>query len=138
MRNHTPQALRSARALRREMSLPEVLLWRELRLRPMGVKYRRQHPLGPYVLDFYCAGARLAIEVDGMAHDMGDRPERDARRAAWLAGQGVTLLRIAAVDVLRDAASAAQAVARHCVAAPPPSALRAATSPVGGGSVEVC
>ena len=65
----TKATVKLARKLRSEMSLPEVLLWRELRLRPGGYKFRRQHPAGPYVLDFYCAALGLAIEVDGMAHD---------------------------------------------------------------------
>src|SRR5689334_16373959 len=57
-----------ARELRRHMSLPETLLWRLLRRAPNGVAFRRQHPIGPYVLDFYCPSAKLAIEVDGAAH----------------------------------------------------------------------
>jgi very-short-patch-repair endonuclease len=40
--------------------------------------FRRQHPIGRYVLDFYCAGARLAVEIDGLSHDLGDRPQRDS------------------------------------------------------------
>ena len=53
------RSVKLARKLRSEMSLPEVLLWRQLRLRPVGLKFRRQHPAGPYVLDFYCAAARF-------------------------------------------------------------------------------
>jgi very-short-patch-repair endonuclease len=60
-----------ARELRRGMTAPELKLWRELRLRPDGLKFRRQHPVGPYVLDFYCPAARVAIEVDGAVHSMG-------------------------------------------------------------------
>jgi very-short-patch-repair endonuclease len=60
-----------ARKLRREMSLPEVLLWRVLRARPQGIKFRRQHASGPYILDFYCSDARLAVEIDGHAHEHG-------------------------------------------------------------------
>ncbi|WP_347233084.1 endonuclease domain-containing protein [Sphingomonas glacialis] len=63
------------------MSLPEVLLWQVLRTRPDGHRFRRQAPAGDYVLDFYCAPARLAIEVDGEAHSRGDRPARDGARA---------------------------------------------------------
>ena len=55
-----------ARGLRRSLTLPEGLLWRELRKRPEGLKFRRQHPAGPFVLDFVCLQARLAIEVDGV------------------------------------------------------------------------
>ncbi len=92
----------NARRLRRDMSLPEVLLWQALRKRPDGAKFRRQHPAGIYVLDFYCDELRLAVEVDGEAHGRGDRPARDKVRDAWLETQGVTVLRVPAVDVLRD------------------------------------
>jgi very-short-patch-repair endonuclease len=91
-----------ARRLRRSMSLPEVLLWRELRKKPNGLQYRRQHPAGPYVLDFFCASANLAIEVDGEAHNRGDRPERDHIRDRWLETQGVRVVRISANDILKN------------------------------------
>jgi very-short-patch-repair endonuclease len=78
----------NARRLRRKLSLPEGLLWRELRGKPDGVKFRKQHPLGKYALDFYCAAAKLAVEVDGIAHDMGDRPARDEARDDIVRAQG--------------------------------------------------
>ena len=94
--------VRKARTLRKEMSLPEALLWRELRQRPSGLKFRRQHPIGPYVIDFACMSSRLAIEIDGEAHERGGRPYRDDLRDEWLARQEIRVLRIAARDVLRD------------------------------------
>jgi very-short-patch-repair endonuclease len=84
------------------MTLPEVLLWKALRNRPNGLKFRRQHPSGPYILDFFCSDARLAIEIDGEAHCRGDRPELDEARDQWLADAGIETLRIPAGDVLRD------------------------------------
>jgi very-short-patch-repair endonuclease len=96
------QLVLRARKLRKEMSLPEGLLWRELKLRPGGIKFRKQHPGGFYVLDFYCPDAKLCIEVDGEAHSMGDQPEFDAKRDAWLKLHGIMTLRIPAVDVLRN------------------------------------
>ncbi|HQS97494.1 MAG: hypothetical protein B7X90_08005 [Novosphingobium sp. 17-62-19] len=95
------------------MTLPEILLWQRLR-RCEDVKFRRQHPVGPYVLDFYCAAVRVCIEVDGIVHDMGTRPARDAVRDDWLAGQGVRVMRIAAVEVLRDVDGVAAALVRIC------------------------
>ena len=92
--------LADAKALRRNLTLPEILLWRELRKLPLRI--RKQVPADPYVLDFYCAKARLVIEVDGEAHARGDRPKRDAGRDAWLAEQGITTLRLPASDVLLD------------------------------------
>ncbi|WP_319951606.1 endonuclease domain-containing protein [Sphingomonas canadensis] len=100
------------------MSLPEVLLWQELRKRPGGLKFRRQHPAGSFILDFFCARHRLAIEVDGEAHDRGDRPVRDQRRDAMLIAAGIRVLRIPAKEVLGDL----DAVVAHIVAtALPPS-----------------
>ena len=120
-----------ARRLRREMTLPEVLLWRALRRKALGgLRFRRQHSVGECVLDFYLPSARLAIEVDGLAHDVGDNPARDARRDAWLARQGVRVLRVPATDVLdedrlegvlRMIAETAQARRDRW---PPPSAAR--------------
>ncbi|WP_308514530.1 endonuclease domain-containing protein [Sphingomonas flavescens] len=95
-------ATRNARALRRKMTLPEVFLWQALRRNPSGLKFRRQHPTGPYVLDFFCGDARLAVEVDGEAHSRGDRPKRDDHRDAWLREAGIDTLRVRAADVLSD------------------------------------
>ena len=107
----------TARKVRREMSLPEVLLWQRLRLRPKGLKFRRQHPAGPYVLDFYCHDychdARLIVEIDGISHDMGDRPDRDELRDKWFANKGIRTLRVPATDVLKDADATAAAVAAY-------------------------
>src|ERR1700704_6604658 len=92
-----------ARKLRRELSLPEVLLWDCLRKHGVaGLRFRRQHPIGPYILDFYCPSARLAIEVDGFAHDTVAEAHRDARRQEWLAQRGVRVLHLRASDVLKD------------------------------------
>nr|WP_307003116.1 DUF559 domain-containing protein [Sphingomonas sp. SORGH_AS_0879] len=106
------RTVRKARGLRRELTLPEVVLWRVLRERPDGLRFRRQHPAWAYVLDFYCPAARLAVEVDGEVHGRGNRPERDTRRDAFLGEHGVAVLHIPARDVLRDLDS----VVRYIVA----------------------
>ena len=80
--------------------------------KPETPVFRRQHPIGPYVLDFYCAEARLAVEVDGMSHDLGDRPQRDISRDAWLKARGLTVMRIAASEAMRNADDTADAVVR--------------------------
>ena len=108
-----PEGVHRARKLRREMTLPEVLLWRLLRQRPHGVKFRRQHETGDYVLDFYCGDARLAIEVDGLAHDNAEQAEHDERRNRWLAGHGIETLRLPASEVLADVAVAARAIVEY-------------------------
>ena len=94
--------IRRVRRLRGEMSLPEVLLWRALRGRPGGLKFRRQHPAGPYVADFFCHEARLILEIDGEAHDRGDRPLQDAERDRWFAERRFEVMRIPARAVLND------------------------------------
>jgi very-short-patch-repair endonuclease len=92
-----------ARALRRAMTLPEVLLWQALRGGKVGgLRFRRQHPVGSYVLDFYCPSVRLAVEVDGAAHDIPEQAGHDLRRDAWLAQQGIRVLRVLATDVLNE------------------------------------
>lgn len=108
----TNNAYKKARQFRRSLSLPERLLW--VRLRGAQLRFRRQHPIGPYVLDFYCPAARIAIEVDSMAHDIGDRPQRDEIRTIWLNTQGVEVLRLPAKQVLDDADGAAEAVIALC------------------------
>jgi very-short-patch-repair endonuclease len=99
-----------ARALRRSRTLPEGLLWQILRRRPGGFKFRFQHPLGPFVADFYCPAARLVVEVDGEGHGMGERPAHDSRRDAWLREQGLRVLRFTAADVMKDLGSVATAI----------------------------
>jgi very-short-patch-repair endonuclease len=107
----------SARRLRRNMSPPEARLWSRLRARAPGAPiFRRQHPVGPYVIDFYCATARLAVEVDGIGHDMGDRPQRDLRRDAWLSAQGVSVVRIPASEVMRAVDDVVDAIVRAATA----------------------
>lgn len=100
-----------ARKLRRTMSLPEVLLW--LELRTAAIRFRRQHPVGPFILDFYCPAARLGIEIDGASHDVGDRPLRDESRDSFET-RGIAIMRIAATAVLASPASAAEAICEIC------------------------
>jgi very-short-patch-repair endonuclease len=103
-----------ARQERRSGNLPEVVLWRALRSRPGGLKFRRQHPIGPYVLDFACLSARLAIEVDGAIHAHGDRARRDMVRDARLESVGFRTLRVRAADVLSDLDSVVRGVVAAC------------------------
>jgi very-short-patch-repair endonuclease len=90
-----------AREMRKNLTPPEARLWNALRGRALdGLKFRRQHPIGPFVLDFYCVNARLAVEVDGSIHTLGDNPTRDDSRDRWLERHGITVLRIEARHVL--------------------------------------
>jgi very-short-patch-repair endonuclease len=99
-----------ARALRRNLTLPEGLLWRILQRRPYGIKFRLQHPINRCIVDFYCPAAKLVIEIDGMSHDMGGNPHRDRRRDMWLRGRGLHVLRFRAADVLQDLDSVVTAI----------------------------
>jgi len=89
----------SARELRRTLTPPERRLWNVLKQRPDGFKFRKQHEHGPFYLDFFCYEAAVAVEVDGLAHELGTNPERDERRDAWLAGRGIRTIRVRAIDV---------------------------------------
>jgi very-short-patch-repair endonuclease len=103
-------AVLRARALRRAPTPPEFRLWLLLRQRPDGLKFRKQHPLGPYTLDFYCPAAKLVVEVDGDSHGMGDNPAWDRRRDSWLREQGLRVLRFDAAEVMRDVESVVTAI----------------------------
>ena len=99
-----------ARKLRREMTLPEVLLWCELRGKPLGIKFRRQFAVAGYVADFACLDRRLLIEIDGIVHTMGDQPQHDEQRDKALVALGWTVTRIPAADVLADAGCVAASI----------------------------
>jgi len=96
------------------MSLPEVLLCNLLRKSPDGVHFRRQEAVRSFVLDFYCAKAKVGIEIDGLAHDMSDRAERDKQRDFWLREQGIEVVRIPATEVLKSPELIAETIVRHC------------------------
>lgn len=100
-----------AQDLRRNMSPPELRLWDALRARRLaGLKFRRQHPFPPYVLDFYCPEKQFALEVDGQGHGFGDQPQRDARKDAFLREQGIRVLRLSAQLVFTDIDAAVRTI----------------------------
>ena len=89
----TNRQLADARRLRHEMTIAETILWRGLRNRGEGAKFRRQVPIGPYVADFVCIATRLIVELDGPLHDEAGQRLHDARRDAWLRAEGWRILR---------------------------------------------
>jgi very-short-patch-repair endonuclease len=93
------------------MTLPEVLLWQRLSRNRIGAKFRKQHAIPPYVVDFYCASAKLIVEVDGRAHDSAERQERDAARDRFLIESGYEVSRLRAFDILNAMDSALSAIA---------------------------
>jgi len=92
--NRTREKTKRARELRQPLTAVEARLWGKLRAgRLDGLEFRRQHPAGPYILDFYCSQLQLAIELDGSQHGERLQQSRDLRRSAWLRSRGVTELR---------------------------------------------
>jgi very-short-patch-repair endonuclease len=100
-----------ARKQRRQMSYPEVLLWQRLRGKAAGAKFRRQHPLGPYIVDFYCPTSRLAIEVDGEVHALTTVIAHDEMRDRFLIENSYRVIHINARDILADADGVAASIA---------------------------
>lgn len=128
---HTPSTYRAneplvtflerCRAMRRTATSAEALLWPFLRDRQLaGAKFRRQHQYGPYVLDFFCAERRLAIEVDGDTHGEADQMTRDAARTRYLVTNGIREMRFTNREVLNETAAAVESIWR-AVERPSPS-----------------
>jgi very-short-patch-repair endonuclease len=113
------------RQLRSRMSPSEIRPGRLLRLRPHGLQFRRKHPFGPFVLDFFCKPAAVAIEVGGIAHEFGDAPSRDERRDCWLQKQGIETLRVSAEDVRTNLKGVVAHIVNRCLErTPPPHSVR--------------
>jgi very-short-patch-repair endonuclease len=93
MRRFTNLQLARARHLRRAMTLAETIMWRCLRNRGSGEKFRRQVPIGPYVGDFVCVGARIIVGLDGPPHEKSEQQAHDKRRDQWLEAKGWRILR---------------------------------------------
>lgn len=122
------QSLDRSRELRQNMSPPEVILWQRLRRHQLlGLKFRRQHVLGPYFADFYCHELRLVVEIDGEWEHRARR-DKDARRDAWMHAQGLTVLRISAFCVFDDVGAAVAIIRRKAIEIAPELAARVATS----------
>jgi len=89
--------------MRKTMGHTEVRVWACLKGRQLdGWKFRRQHPIGPYFVDFYCPAARLIVEVNGPAHDDGSQWEHDVRRQVWLESLGYRVVRVNVSDIDDD------------------------------------
>ncbi|PBC03054.1 endonuclease domain-containing protein [Mesorhizobium sp. WSM3860] len=99
-----PQRQRNnAKSMRRVMTDAELKLWNELRAhRLMGMSFRRQVPIGPYIVDFACSSHRLIVEVDGSQHADAEHSRRDEARGTYLSASGWTILRFWKHDVIRD------------------------------------
>ena len=118
-RDGRPTPVGNARDLRRRMTPAEERLWDALRGRRLsGTKFRRQHPFGPFVVDFCCRATRLVIELDGGVHD--DQTEQDAARTAILAAYGFRVLRFRNEEVFADLDAVLARIAREAQQPPLP------------------
>ena len=111
-----PRLLEFARRMRREPTPTEVLLWRALRNRRTGgVKFRRQRPLGTYILDFYAASCSLVIELDGDSHATDEAREHDRIRHEYLRELGLQVIRFWNAEVHDDLDAVVEAIFLECV-----------------------
>jgi very-short-patch-repair endonuclease len=106
--------VKRARRLRRQLSLPEVLLWKALQPRPDGLKFRKQFPIDGMTVDYACLSHRLIVEVDGAHHGMGDQPQRDQARDRFLRREGFEVMRVLARDVLNNLDGVIRSIVARC------------------------
>jgi very-short-patch-repair endonuclease len=97
-----PKTLVRARVLRRRLTDAETILWSRLRDGLGGVRFRRQHPIGPYIADFACVSSRLVIEIDGATHGSDQERAHDSRRGAYLCSRSWQIIRVTNDDVYRS------------------------------------
>jgi len=111
---HIPQHhFGRARTLRKNQTTAEQKLWQALRREQLGVKFRRQHPIGPYILDFYCGDKSCAIEVDGESHNRPETQAYDAERDRYLRGLGLTVLRFTNEEVYHNLDGVVDQIQKH-------------------------
>ena len=97
------RAMKRARSLRKRMTDAELILWSRLRARQLeGAKFRRQHPVAPYIADFACVEVKLIVELDGDTHGTAQEIAHDRRRTAFLEDAGWTVVRAYNVDVYQN------------------------------------
>ena len=103
MRNGEKVSRQRARRFRRDMTKAEVILWTRLRRQQIeGIKFRRQHPIGPYIADFASLSQQIVIEVDGWTHSTDQERAYDARRTKFMEERGWTVFRIENSDIYDD------------------------------------
>lgn len=119
-RSFSPIIRQRARRLRREATDAESLLWFFLRNRRLaGFKFRRQYPYGPYILDFYCPAAGLAVEVDGGQHAEYEQAQRDTERTAVLNAAGIRVIRFWNHHVLNETEAVLETILEALFPSPP-------------------
>ena len=120
-----PKLRSRARSLRRNSTDAERVIWNELRAHRMnGASFRRQTPIGPYVVDFVCYAANLVVELDGGQHFESEHMMRDARRDAFLMSKGFRVLRFNNHDVMTNRQGVLETIAAALAASPSPTLPR--------------
>jgi very-short-patch-repair endonuclease len=123
MREGEEETRKFAKQLRRNMPRSEALLWSYIRKRAVeGAKFRRQHPIGPYVADFACVAAKLVVEVDGATHSTSEELAHDAKRTTYLEANGRRVIRVTNTDVFENLHGVWLSIAAQ-LAPPAPPAL---------------
>lgn len=118
MRDSEAWSGKLALCLRHKMTRAEVILWSRLRRNEVpGRRFRRQHPIGPYVAGFACVPARLVVEVDGGTHSTSTEVLHDRRRDAYMKGRGWRILRVTNEDIYKNLDTVLDGIVRF---APPP------------------
>ncbi len=108
------QTKQNAKALRVNQTPPEAILWKQLRGRRLGgFKFRRQYPIGRFIVDFYCHETRLVVELDGSSHE--DQVEYDLRRSKWLAENQLHIMRFSNQQLGRNLEGVCQMILVECV-----------------------
>jgi cyclase len=98
----TPPIFQRAKELRNHLTYAEIVLWNYLRTHPQGYKFRRQHPIGNFIADFYCHRLKLIIEVDGSIHDKESIKEADEEKQQILEAAGIKVMRFRNEEVLKE------------------------------------
>lgn len=98
----SPTIFQRAKELRNQLTDTERILWMQLRTKPRGYKFRRQHPAGNYILDFYCHALKIAIEVDGNIHNEKGVQEADHKRQKNLEAEGISVIRFSNKEVVTN------------------------------------
>lgn len=123
-----------ARGLRHTPTDAELALWKALRRKQLlGLAFRRQHPAGNYILDFYCPSHRIAIEIDGGQHASEQNRKKDAVRSQWLSHQGINVLRFWNNDVLSNLTGVLDSIAAAINGTTPTRRDNRADLPLSGG-----
>ncbi len=106
-----------ARRLRKRQTGAERALWRRLRGKRLGgLKFRRQHVVGRFIVDFYCHECRLAVELDGSQHGEAEARRRDAARTAFLESRGVAVVRYSNLRALQETETVLEDIRRRAAA----------------------